>query len=231
MKRLILPFVFIGILLGCSDDSSDEVIVPVINPEEEEKVEELPAEVTFPVDGEPYTVNLAQIPVLAYYIATNEDVDETINQFSGTTIASTEHFDLIVMSYACRNTKGKCSYILIKDTGKEQQMIPLADLATYASYALSPDEQYMVIQFNRGDTESFFLSRLLAIDLDKMEIKLLENDELTKDVLHYNFPIYSMNWLNNDEIEIELPQFTEDPLNHNFNFSTERQFLQFYIDK
>ncbi|WP_102027553.1 hypothetical protein [Salirhabdus sp. Marseille-P4669] len=203
MKQFLILCSILFLLVGCSDKVADEVAIPVLSPEEEEVRIELPNEVTFPVDGESYTITLSEIPFLAHYLSSSTNVNQTIEGFRGQTIHNSEDFKLIMMEYACQNTTQKCSYILIKEYGDNTAMVPLTDLAKYEDYTLSPEEEYVIVQFNR-ETNSGTRSHLLAVHLKDEEVVKLSNPDLSSDVLHYNYPIESITWVEENIIEIEL---------------------------
>jgi hypothetical protein len=207
---MILSFMFI--LIGCSDDTPEEVIIPVIGQEEHENQVELPEEVTFQAEEETYSIKLGSIPMLAYYIASTEDTEATISKFKGTTISSTDSSKILLMSYACQKDERNCSYLLIKKHSEGESIIPITDIANYADATFTENGNHLLLQFNRKGIADVLTSHIVVINLEDMEIVPLKNDELEVDVLNYHYPIYNMTWIDNDELEIEIPDYTKEPL-------------------
>jgi hypothetical protein len=207
---MILSFLFI--LIGCSDDTPEEVIIPVIGQEEHENQVELPEEVSFQAEEETYSIKLGSIPMLAYYIASTEDTEATISKFKGTTISSTESSKLLLMSYACQRDERNCSYLLIKKHSEGETIIPITDIAHYQESAFTENGNHLLLQFNRKGIADVLTSHIVVVNLEEMEIVPLKNDDLEVDVLNYHFPIFTVDWIDNNELEIEIPDYTKEPL-------------------
>ncbi|MBB6454791.1 hypothetical protein HNQ94_003280 [Salirhabdus euzebyi] len=208
MKKWIIASSLL-LLIGCSEEKTQEVAsIPVVEdkPHQEEIV--LPETINLPVgDAETVSFHLDNIPMLAYYLANTKNVEEKIKEFQGIKLTDSEETDHYLMEYACQSTKKNCSYLFIQKSKNEEQVIPIVDFANYEDFQLAPDQKHALIKFNRyKNTEADGITNhILAIDLEKMVVVPLKNDELTYDVLRFNYPIYSMTWLENDKMTIEVP--------------------------
>src|SRR5690606_28534671 len=87
--------------------------------------------------------------------------------------------------------------------------VALRDLTTFDSYYFSPDESHVMFHFKRDNGLEELTSHLQVVNIDKMEIVNLKNDDLEKDVLNYNYPITNIEWLENNAIQMEIPSYTE----------------------
>ncbi|MRG85616.1 hypothetical protein [Salinibacillus xinjiangensis] len=228
MKRIFMLLILL-ILIGCSEEKATEVVdVPVIGEEEEEEQVELPQTISIPIvsTNDSLTISLSNIPLLAYYLGNaDSNVEELTKNFKATHLIDLENSSLYVMGYACQNND--CSYLFIQK-GEEERIIPVADIASFVSFQMSPDQEKILLHFARTKTDETKKNHISVIDLENMEILPLKNEELTVDILNYHYVIESMEWVDEDKVQVQLatnPKETEIQLEESENQSQQNTFV------
>lgn len=206
--RKVFALFLLALLISCSN-KTEEVVIPVISEEEEEKVEEMPDEFEIRVDNEIYSISIHDVPAITYYLSSAKNWDEKVNEVKGTTIEERGNHRFILVEYACQKKTKKCSYVLVKENNQGISSVALRDLTTFDSYHFSPDDSHVIFHFKRDIGLEELTSHLQVVNIDKMEIVNLKNDDLDRDVLNYNYPITNIEWLENNTIQMEIPYYTE----------------------
>ncbi|QHS22043.1 hypothetical protein GWK91_03370 [Virgibacillus sp. MSP4-1] len=211
MKKWLLFLLMALIFIGCSDDNEESQVKETSDQEEmteetEDKEKALPETLTIPVTGteDSITIHLENAPLLGRYMAASgKQAKEMASSFKARHLTDEAGGGLYMMSYACQGDNRRCSYLLIQK-GEEENTVPLTDLAVFVSYQLSPDMEKIMLFFERGqnDTKTHDIQ---VVDLTEHKLLSLQNEDLTEEVLNYNYPIEAMEWADTDTIKVRVP--------------------------
>ncbi|GAA0494037.1 hypothetical protein GCM10008986_20690 [Salinibacillus aidingensis] len=210
MKKWLLFLSMALIFIGCSEDNNESQVKETTDKEEvtqetENKEEALPETLSIPVTDteDSVTIHLENAPLLGRYIAASGKQPEEMAQSFKARHLTDEAGGLYMMSYACQEDKRSCSYLLIQK-GEEENTVPLTDLAAFVSYQLSPDQEKIMLFFERGQKETK-THDIQVVDLTEHKLLSLQNEDLTEEVLNYNNPIEAMEWADSDTIKVRVP--------------------------
>lgn len=211
-KSLGFLFFLMLILAACSNEQP--AIVKVETPPENTKDEpELIEEITenekvdeyieFTLEEEVVRVNLNQIPILSSYLHAAKDRQRVIETMDFQHLLNKDDNDIYLLEFSC-NQMEHCSYLLL-DHNSENTDFLVADLAKYEEFILSPEETKLLIKFSRDTSQGYFVSNIVVIDLEEWTIMSLENDDITTNLLDFNWPILSVGWMDEESISISVP--------------------------
>ncbi|SET93421.1 hypothetical protein SAMN05421676_11168 [Salinibacillus kushneri] len=210
MKRWVLFMSMMLIFIGCSENEENQELDVTDNKENTEQTEEakaLPETLSIPVmtKENSVTIHLENAPLLGHYLSTaKDDVNEIGQTFRAQLLTEETDDALYMMSYACQGEESICSYLLVEKGKEEESVIPLTDLASFVSYQLSPDQEKIMLYFERvinGKKKH----HIQVVDLYEHKILSLNNEDLTEQVLDYNYSIESMEWVDTNKIKIRVP--------------------------
>jgi hypothetical protein len=224
--RKTLTVLFIGIILLTACSKSQPAIVKVDTPTNDltsepelieevtdnEKVDEF---IEFPLDDEVVRVNLKQIPILRAYLQASKDPKSVIEKMKIERLYSKENNDIYLLEFSC--TDMGCSYLLL-DESTENTGFLLADLASYETSLISPDESRLLVKFTRNREAELPLSDVVVIDLINWQSLSLKSEEINYSVLDFSWPISAVTWIDDDTVSLSVPEMlqssTEDGGNH-----------------
>lgn len=171
---------------------------------EEDNEEETEKFIEFSLPNEQVVINLQVVPILDAYMNAVQDQEAFIEKMNLIPITREEE-TIYLLEFSCNN--GLCSYILL-DQDKSNEAFLVADLAKYVDTIFSPDENMILLTFNRESSFSLFLTDLIAFNLDEWELIYLEDKDL-----NYKWPISDIKWENNNTVSFTKPlliEYTEE---------------------
>ncbi|WP_440895157.1 hypothetical protein ACS127_11340 [Amphibacillus sp. Q70] len=216
-KRLFsLIFVILSLLVACSKqqpiiiqediNAKDEEAITLVE-EEHDEDQEPQQFLEFTLSNQQVTLNIDQIPVLSNYLKQHTDSNKAIQEMQLIQIMQDEYDSLFLLSFACQ--KESCSYLLL-DTESEQSHL-LADQAKMVSIDPSPDLSNILFIFERSlPDKPWDINKLVVYNIeDWVEVTLTEDNNHLISLYTFRWPILNANWLNDDEIKIQLPDINK----------------------
>ncbi|WP_106497811.1 hypothetical protein [Lentibacillus sp. Marseille-P4043] len=212
-KKWILVFICFTLLSACSKNGSAIIkkdsppTDPNENPEliEEENEDEVSEFIEFALPNEEVMINLEMVPILNSYLEATADREKAIKNMNMLQIQA-ENSEMYLLEFSCHNDF--CSYLLL-DQSKDNQAILVADLAKSIQSKLSPDKSKLFLQFNRATKLPLPLTDIVVIDLEQWKPLQLTNKTDDRQVLDYNWPIITAEWMDNQKIRASLPDIAE----------------------
>ncbi|MGY0692174.1 hypothetical protein ACW2QC_05180 [Virgibacillus sp. FSP13] len=212
-KRWILVLICFILLAACSKNSSAIIkkdsppTDPNENPEliEEESEDEVNEFIEFALPNEEVMINLEMVPILNSYLKATADRKKAIENMNMLQIQA-ETSEIYLLEFSCHNDL--CSYLLL-DQSKDNQAILVADLAKSVQSKLSPDKSRLFLQFNRETKLPLPLTDIVIIDLEQWKQLPLTHKTDDKQILDYNWPIITAEWVDNQQISASLPDIVE----------------------
>ncbi|GAA4071203.1 hypothetical protein [Amphibacillus indicireducens] len=209
-KKYLLSLLFI-ILVGCSKEPPI-IIQEVTDPTSETSIDLVAEEFSdvenaqfleFTLSDQQISLNIDKIPILANFLKNHNDRDQAIQNMQLTQILKDKFDSFFLLSFACQDNS--CSYVLINTESEYSKL--LADQARTVKINVSPDESYLLIQFERQlRTNPRVTNKLFVLDLDTWEEIILTFEDKDMTSLHsFRWPILDAEWRNDDELEITLP--------------------------
>src|SRR5699024_10777921 len=116
--------------------------------------------IVFTLPYEQLTIDLTNIPILKEYLQWVDDPKMAVEKMNMIPI-DFEDKNIYLLEFSCQ--KDLCSYLLL-DEGSKQQSYLLADMAKFVQSHSSPDDQIILLEFDRKDKFSLHLSHLVVID-------------------------------------------------------------------
>lgn len=211
-KSLGITLLLILMLSACSNE--EPAIVKVDTPvdktsEEPELVEEITDDeeidefIEFPLEDEVVRVNLNQVPILKAYLQAASDREPVIEDMEIQRLLTQEGNNIYLLKFSCQNNQ--CSYLLL-DQNTENSGFLVSDLATFENAIPSPDGSMLLLRFNRETSEEEQpLSDVVIIDLKNLESLPLSNEEGITNLLDFQWPILSADWIDDETISISVP--------------------------
>lgn len=206
-KRMII-ILFFALLIGCSNEepvivkketnTTDELRPALI---EEEKEEEIDALIEFTFPEEQVIINLKNIPILNEYLHTTDDKELAIQNMELIPIGLDEG-DLFLLEFSCKNEH--CSYLVLhQDTNKQALLV--ADLAQHSQVLFSPDDDKVLLQFDRRSESAALQTNFVVIDLANwQQIQLHTQEETRTQILNFQWPITADHWIDNQSISASV---------------------------
>ncbi|MCZ0703946.1 hypothetical protein J2T56_002179 [Natronobacillus azotifigens] len=244
MKKLFfLIFFFTLLLIGCSNQAPiivqeetnvDDEDINLIEQESEDE-EEVQRILEFTLPMQQISLHLDQIPILNNYLAKHQNRKQAIEQMELTRVIDSEELDkvapLFVLSFAC--VDNTCSYLLLNTETERSKL--LADNATLKSINISPDEDKLLLVFERpGESELWTKQKIIVFDLNTWNALSLNTIDETNFQLHqFLWPIIEVNWQDNKTITVTLPAVnepTDEQLNTWYELSQNTQEVQVTFD-
>ncbi|WP_345824074.1 hypothetical protein [Ornithinibacillus xuwenensis] len=218
MMQKLLGFLLLLLLgiTGCSNDQP--AIVKVDTPpdkvsEEPELVEEVSEDeeevdefIEFPLEDEVVRVNLNRVPILQAYLQAASNRQNVIETMKIERITSNDETNMYLLAFSCKNLQ--CSYLLLDETVENSGFL-VADLASFETSSLSPDQTKLLLKFNRQSTLKLPVSDIVVIDLKNWEELSLQNTDEINDILDFQWPILGADWVNDETISISIPDILQ----------------------
>lgn len=224
-------------LVSCSN--SEPAIVKVNTPPEEvtdepELIEELVNDeevdefIEFKLNDEILRVNLKQIPILSAYLHAAEDRQSIIEQMGIQQMVNKEENSIYLLEFAC--LEDQCSYLLL-DESSENTGLLVADLANFEQATVSPEQSKLLLKFTRESNYEYPLSNAVVVDLENWEVLPLENETITNNLFDFQWPILSVNWIDDETISISIPETLETNKEHPDNTNDKVNEVIFKVGK
>ncbi|QTM99236.1 hypothetical protein ERJ70_07930 [Sediminibacillus dalangtanensis] len=223
-----LSFVMAG--SACSDDDAQPVMVkseehadatekkPVLvekdteEKDEDSEPEEMLLEFTLP--NEQVVIDLNQVTILKHYLSAVPDREAEIEDMSLTRVDIPDKDTIYLLEFTCR--EDSCSYLLLNQQ-EEGGSYLAADLAMFKSASISPENDLLLLLFNRkepGLETDISKDKMVIVDLEQMSRQrtLMDSGEPFKN--EYHWPVLSASWKNNQVISVTVPAIsgTEESL-------------------
>jgi len=220
------------VLTACSD-SNDAVIEkvesaeatemkePVFIEELDEEEEQIDQFIEFSLEEEQLTINLEKVPILEHFLEGAKNRNEALEQMVMQRLPI-ENYQIYLLEFSCVNEK--CSYIIFNQDERNSAML-LADVSTYSTYYVSPNQQNLMIEFIR-EQDNVPMSHLIPIDIDEWSRVSLIMSEGDDTIIEYTRPITGVEWINDHEITVQTPHiddFTPETY-RSWNESSEKKY-------
>lgn len=211
MLKRILLFLLLLLLAACSKepsiiiqeitDSAGETSIDIV--EEGFSDEEQFQFLEFTLSDQQIRLNIDKIPILDNYLENHIDKNQAIQEMQLIQILKDKFDSIFLLSFACQDSA--CSYVLINTETEYSQL--LADQAQIIKINPSPDESYLLIQFERQLlNKNWLTNKLVIFELEKWEEVILTEDDNNMTSLHsFRWPILNIEWISDNELEITLP--------------------------
>lgn len=211
MKRSLLFVVMLAFIsiTGCSKSHTDQKteLQPSTDLPSEKKKQEVKSEeaqhiteIQLSLDGKLESFNLDSIPLLQRYLDASVNPDIEINRMKATTISYKDQ-KIYLIAYSC--SAKNCSYILVNEQEQKSQLV--ADIAIFQTVSFSPDETKLMLLFKRPEVHGVTRDAIVIVDLNSFEQLPLRNLSNEQTTLHFNYPILSSRWVDNNSVQIEIP--------------------------
>ncbi|SDL80034.1 hypothetical protein [Sediminibacillus halophilus] len=222
---LLIGLLFVMVVAACSDDDTQPVMVkseeqadatekkPVlVEKETEEKDEDSGQEemlLEFTLPNEQVVIDLNQVTILKHYLSAVADRDAEIEDMALTRVDIPDKDTIYLLEFSCR--EDSCSYLLLNQQ-EEGGSYLAADLAMFKSASISPENDLLLLLFNRKDTglkPEISKDKMVIIDLEQMSRQrtLMDNGEPFKN--EYHWPILSASWKNNQVLTVTVPAISD----------------------
>lgn len=210
MNKILVPLLLIIFLAGCSKEppiiiqeatqtTSENSIDMIEDYTDEEQFQFL----EFTLSDQLISLNINKIPILNNFLQNHSDKGQAIQEMQLIQILKDKFDSIFLLSFACQERA--CSYVLINTETEYSQL--LADQARIVKIKPSPEESYLLIQFERQLlNKDWPTNKLVVFDLENWEKVFLSKDDNNMTSLHsFRWPILNAEWLSDDELEITLP--------------------------
>ncbi|WP_077325851.1 hypothetical protein [Virgibacillus siamensis] len=210
LKKVMCFMLLLLLLAACSEEP---VIVkkdsPPENPDSNPAIvkkqtnvqDEAEKFVEFALPDEQIMINLEMVPILNVYLRTSKNREKAIREMNLSRIEA-DSKELYLLEFSCH--KKLCSYLLL-DKSKKNQAYLVADMAKSMQIQLSPDNDKIMLHFNRKQTTPVPLSDIVVIDLKNWVPLTLENKSTDEQLLGFKWPLISSYWFDNNTIEVVKP--------------------------
>ncbi|WP_226034547.1 hypothetical protein [Aquibacillus saliphilus] len=212
-------FLLFFFLFACSSDVSPaitkkDVVSEEANPKpelveneiKENNEEKVQMVLEFNLPNEQVTINLDGIEILNEYLTGASNRQEQIDKMILTPVKLPEYDTLYLLQFSCYNDN--CSYLLL-DQKDEGRSFLLADLSKILKFAISDDNNKLLMVFRRINEEGNLIlqkDNLLVIDLDSWETLSVSTNSQEKFANNYKVPIMDANWNQDHSITISTPR-------------------------
>lgn len=188
------------IIIQEETDTTNESSIDIV---EEYAAEEQFQFLEFTLSDHLISLNINKIPILNNFLINHNNKDQAIQEMQLIQILKDKFDSIFLLSFACQDSA--CSYVLINTETEYSQL--LADQAKIIKINPSPEESYLLIQFERQLLNKDWLTNKLVIfDLEKWEEVILTLDDNNMTSLHsFRWPILNVEWISDDELKITLP--------------------------
>lgn len=218
MKKRLLPLVFIILFFLAACSKQQPIIIQEdINTKNEESItfveedhdeEQEPQQfLEFTLSDQQVTLNIDQIPVLSNYLEQHTDRNKAIQEMQLIQIMQDDYDSLFLLSFAFQNDT--CSYLLLNTELEQSQL--LADQAKIINIEPSPDLSNILFVFERSlPDKPWNTNKLVVYNIeDWTEVTLTEDNNNLITLHAFRWPILNVDWLNDAEIEIQLPDISK----------------------
>ncbi|MHA6252030.1 hypothetical protein [Oceanobacillus sp. CAU 1775] len=161
--------------------------------------------IEFNLEEENILIDINKVPILAEYLNPLENPQNAIENMSIERLDITNE-PIYLLSFSCSNDR--CSYLIFHEN-QEKQPFLLADLAEFSHIILSPDETKVAIQFSRSIEDKVPLNNIVIFDILNWQSLPLYNEELTSNILNFNWPFVSVEWIDEDHLSVSIPEIVE----------------------
>lgn len=212
---MVKRIVCIGILVLLVACNNEPVIVkedtPPKDPNEDPQLiqkqhdDEVDSFIEFALKDEKVMINLEMVPILKEYLQASKNRQRTTKDMKLHPIKLADK-TLYVLEFSCQDEL--CSYLLL-DHSEENQAYLVADLAKSVQTLVSPDKSKILFHYNRVLKLPLPLSHVIVFDLKKWEPVTLINDKSNHNLLYYNWPILTVEWLDENTITAYIPDISK----------------------
>lgn len=215
MRRNLTLLITLILLTSCSTNENEGSIVKatdtieevLANPEAEltEIEEEFEKYIEFEVDEEQVLVDISKVPILYDFLRLQRNPARAIQKMNVEKL-EIEQQNIYTLRFSCM--KERCSYLLFhQDQNKSAFLV--ADMARLINVFISPNQSKIALQFNRASEETMPLSNLIVFDIYNWEPLSLNSDENTTNILNYSWPFVAVEWIDDEQIAISIPELIE----------------------
>lgn len=215
MRRNLTLLIILILFTSCSTDDNEGSIVKATdtieevlsNPDAEltETEEEFEKYIEFDVDEEQVLVDISKVPILYDFLRIQQNPSRAIQKMNVEKL-EIEQQNIYILSFSCM--KERCSYLLFhQDQSKSAFLV--ADMAKFINVFISPNQSKIALQFNRAGDEAIPLSDLIVFDIYNWQPLSLKSDETTTNILNYTWPFVAVEWVDDEQIAISIPELIE----------------------
>lgn len=215
--RRIMALVFLTFFItACSSNNGDEAIMKADYMDEDmvasAKSDEIKSEeataleyIEFNLDEEQILIDIGKIPILHEFLRIHQQPQKATQEMNLEKIELALQ-NIYILSFSCNNER--CSYILLHEDQKKRAAL-VADMAQLVGSYVSPDQSKIALQFNRQSEETIPLSNLVIFDINEWQSLSISKEEMLPNILNYNWPFLSVEWVNGESIAISIPDLIE----------------------
>lgn len=211
MRKIPAFFLLFFIITACSDDNeeaitkADYISEDPVNAAENEKDMDALEYIEFQHNEEQIIVDISKIPILHEFLRMHQHPQQAIRKMKLEKLELSLQ-DIYTLSFSCRNES--CSYILLHQNQNKQATL-VADMARFVSSYSSPDESKVALHFIRHGAETIPLSSLVVFDIVEWKPLSITKGETAPNILNYSWPFLSVEWLDEKNIAIAIPDLIE----------------------
>lgn len=219
MKKMAWLILLLVILTACSEQDEQPAVMkeetssqteektPALVEEEMDNDEEKEKLLTFSLEGEKIMVNLEKIPILRIYMQASPNEKAAMDHMDLLPLEISEADEMYLLEFSCQTSS--CSYILL-DQKEGGRSYLVADLAEFKNAEVSPEQDKLMLLFNRNQQdESYYTSKIAIIDLENWKPLSFEANVGESMNLEFQSPIVSAEWKDNKTVTVSLPDIPE----------------------
>lgn len=215
MRRILTLLIILILFTSCSTDENEGAIIKATDAIEEvlrnpdanstEIEDEFEKYIEFEVDEEQVLVDISKIPILYDFLRIQQNPSRAIQKMNVEKL-DIEQQNIYILQFSCM--KERCSYLLFhQDQSKSAFLV--ADMAKFINVFTSPSQSKIALQFNRAGEDTMPLSNLVVFDIYNWQSLSLKSDKTTTIFLNYTWPFVAVEWIDDEQIAISIPEFIE----------------------
>ncbi|WP_026771431.1 MULTISPECIES: hypothetical protein [Sediminibacillus] len=221
----LMGLLFVMAVSACSNNDSQPVVVkseeqtdatekkPVLVEKDTEENDDISGQeemlLEFTLPNEQVVIDLNQVTILKHYLSAVADREAEIEDMALTRVDIPDKDTIYLLEFSCR--ADACSYLLLNQQ-EEGGSYLAADLAMFKSASISPENDLLLLLFNRkepGLETELTKDKMVIVDLEQMSRQrtLMDSGEPFKN--EYHWPVLSATWKNNQVLSVTIPAISD----------------------